>query len=251
MKSSMIFRLEAQPNEWIDRQRKIHFEFEGKTYEAYAGDSISSALWANGEKVLGRSFKYHRPRGLFSLANHDINVLLENNDETHIRGDVTLVKDGMSLRATNTQGGLANDRYRWLSKLSKLMPVGFYYKAFFTPRFLFPYWERILRNTAGLGKVNLLWKRRITPKWYEHTDLAVIGAGPSGMQAALTAADYGIKVILVDENPHIGGSLDYAWDNNAESIALRTRLKEQVVLHPKITIKTSTLSSSKSRVKML
>lgn len=239
----MIFRLKAQPNEWIDRQRKIHFEFEGKIFEAYAGDSISSALWANGEKVLGRSFKYHRPRGLFSLANHDINVLLENDDETHIRGDVTLVKDGMSLRATNTRGGLANDHYRWLSKLSKLMPVGFYYKAFFTPRFLFPFWERILRNTAGLGKVNLSWKRRITPKWYEHTDLVVVGSGPSGMQAALTAADYGIKVILVDENPHIGGSLDYAWEENPEIIALRTRLKEQVTLHPKITIKTSTVAS--------
>ena len=239
----MTCRLEPQPHEWIDRKRIIRFEFEGQQYEAFAGDSISSALWASGEKLLGRSFKYHRPRGLLSCANHDINVLLENQYDTHIRADVTPVQDGMQVYATNTRGGLRKDRYRWLGKLAALMPVGFYYKAFFTPRRLFPLWENFIRKAAGLGQVNSGWQRRMTPKWYEHADLLVVGAGPAGMQAAVHAAEKGLKVILVDENPHIGGSLDYAWANDQATAAIRDSLKQGVLNHPSITVKTSTVAA--------
>ncbi|MEJ2141400.1 MAG: glycine cleavage T C-terminal barrel domain-containing protein [Gammaproteobacteria bacterium] len=237
----MRYRLTKQPLEWIDRQHKLRFSFEGKTFEAFEGDVISSALWANNVRMLGRSFKYHRPRGLLSLANHDVNVMLQSDNDTHIRGDVRAVQEGESYYATNTQGGLKQDRFKWLGKLSAMMPVGFYYKAFHSPRFLFPLWETIIRRAAGIGKINTDWKRRFTPKWYEHADVLVVGAGPSGIQAAQNAAEQGMKVILADENKHIGGSLDYQWVNDTDAAVIRQPLKQQVLDHPLITVKTETV----------
>lgn len=238
----MSFRLNKQPSEWIDREQKLSFRFEGKLYEAYAGDTISSALTACGVKLLGRSFKYHRPRGILSFANHDVNVLLESDDDTHIRGDVRAVEAGMSLRVTNTGGGLARDRYQWLGKIVAFLPVGFYYKAFHSPRRLFPLWERFIRRAAGLGKVNFNWQRKITPKSYLHADVLVVGAGPAGMQAALRAAESGMEVILVDENRFIGGSLDYQWINDKSSLVVE-EIKQKVIAHPAIKIKTQTVAA--------
>ncbi|MEA3642394.1 MAG: glycine cleavage T C-terminal barrel domain-containing protein [Lamprobacter sp.] len=232
-----------QPFEWIERGQPLRFTLEGEAIDALRGDCISSALWANGVHILGRSFKYHRPRGLFSLANHDINALFEYVDDTHLRGDVTPVPAGINLTACNTLGGLKQDRYRWLDQLSPALPVGFYYKVFHKPRWLFPLWERLLRHTAGLGQVRSGWRRRITPKWYEHCDLLVIGAGPAGMAAALNAAEAGADVILVDENPHIGGSLDYQWANDAGAEAPRTALKQGVNAHPRIRVMTATVAA--------
>lgn len=239
----MRCRLPRQPLEWIDRSRSVRFHFEGETVEGFAGDTVSSALWASGRKLLGRSFKYHRPRGPMSFANHDVNALFEGDGDTHIRGDVTLVRAGLSLRATNTCGGLAKDTCRWLGLLAGMLPVGFYYKAFHTPRRLFPYWESIIRRAAGLGRVDLQWRRRITPKRYEHADVLVVGAGPAGLQAAAHAAQAGLRVILVDENPHIGGSLDYQWVGDDTAADLREALKAQVTQHPSIAVKTATVAA--------
>ena len=138
----MARRLPAKDSEWIDRSRKIVFKFEGQEVIAFKGDSITSALIANGQKILGRSFKYHRPRGFVSLANHDANVLLQSKDRTNIRGDVSLVDESYeSLKAINTIGGVRNDLTRVLGIFAPILPVGFYYKAFFKPAFLWPYWE--------------------------------------------------------------------------------------------------------------
>ncbi len=240
----MNSRLTAQPFEWIERGRALRFSLEGEAIDALQGDCISSALWANGVRMLGRSFKYHRPRGLFSLANHDVNALFEYVDDTHLRGDVTPVPDGVNLTACNTVGGLKGDRNRWLDHLAPALPVGFYYKVFHKPRRLFPIWERLMRRTAGLGQVRSGWRRRIRPKWYAHCDLLVIGAGPTGMAAALSAAEAGADVILVDENPHIGGSLDYQWANAPDAKAPRAALKQGVLEHPRIRIMTATVAAA-------
>src|SRR5687768_7689110 len=106
----MNHRLPAQPGEWIDRGRTVRFRFEGRDYAGYAGDSISSALAAHGVRMLGRSFKYHRPRGIYSLANHDVNAMVTDGRETNIRADVTPPREGASYTAVNTFGGLAGDR---------------------------------------------------------------------------------------------------------------------------------------------
>ena len=225
----MSCRLSRQPLEWINRDKPVRFTVEGKTVSGLEGDSITSALLASDINHLGRSFKYHRMRGALSLANHDVNALFQASDTTHIRGDVTPAADDLTLTATNTYGGLKNDLGRLVQLIAKLLPVGFYYKAFHTPKFLFKFWESVIRNMAGLGKIDLNWRAKRVPKRYGFCDVLVVGAGPSGMAAALEAAKAGLSVMLVDENPHIGGSLDYQFANVPDADKERQRLKNEVL----------------------
>ncbi len=226
----MSNRLPPQQGEWIKRDKPIEFIFEGKTYHGFEGDTITSALWANGEQVLGRSFKYHRPRGVLSFANHDVNIMMTDGVDTNIRADVVPLKSGMQLSAVNTSGGVKHDKKRWLDKISAILPVGFYYKAFHRPKKLFPFWEKIIRNAAGLGIVNFNFPRVIKNKTNQFTDVLVVGAGVAGMSAALFVAKAGVKVVLIDENAQIGGSLneDFAGGEAEKNqlIALRQAFKE-------------------------
>ena len=198
-------RLEARPDEWLDRSVSLRFQFEGRDYTGYAGDTISSALAAAGVPFLGRSFKYHRPRGIYSFANHDSNVLFQVDGVPNVRGDVTPLRDGMRITAINTFGGLARDRAQILGRFARFLPVGFYYKAFHSKR-LFPRWERMFRTLTGLGVVTQDARREPTPKRYGFCDVLVIGAGPTGLAAALEAAARGARVALVDECSRTGGS---------------------------------------------
>src|SRR5262249_35865905 len=134
-------RLPPREGEWIDRGRPVELRFEGVTYQGFARDVLSSALWANRGRLLGRSCKYHRPRGVSSLANHDVNVMVEDGTRTNLRGDVLPIRPGLDVRAVNTIGGLARDRLRFTEWFSAFLPVGFYYKAFHTPRRLFPFYD--------------------------------------------------------------------------------------------------------------
>lgn len=207
-----VTRMAAKGGEWIDRSRTVAFRFEGRSYTGFAGDTISSALYAAGQKVMGRSFKYHRPRSILSLANHDANLIMQDVAGSHatpnVRADAVLVAEGMDLLAVNTFGGLARDRASILGKFSRFLPVGFYYKAFYGKR-LFPLWERMFRTLTGLGKVGFATPHLRTPKQYGFCDVLVIGAGASGLAAALAAAEQGADVVVVDENARAGGSLSY------------------------------------------
>jgi sarcosine oxidase subunit alpha len=200
----MMYRLPPVAGEWIDRSKELRFEFEGRAFKGFAGDCITSALAASGEMTLGRSFKYHRARGIHSLANHDANNLFQLDDVPNVRGDVTALADGMRVQAVNTRGGLERDRGRFVEWLAPFLPVGFYYKAFHGRRF--PRWERRIRAMSGLGAIAATAPRERTAKRYAFCDVLVIGAGPSGLAAALSAADAGGRVLLVDENPRAGGS---------------------------------------------
>jgi sarcosine oxidase subunit alpha len=205
----MSMRLPKQSTEWINRDKPLNFVFEGKEYTGYEGDTISSALLANGQKLLGRSFKYHRARGVLSFANHDINALVTDGVDTNIRADVVPLRDGMVIKAVNTDGGVKKDRNRYIEILAPLLPVGFYYKAFHTPRCLFPFWENIIRKAAGLGIVNFNFPRVTKRKLNRYCDVLVIGAGPAGLSAAIHAAEQGLSVTIVDENQQAGGALSY------------------------------------------
>ena len=205
----MKSRLPAASHEWIDRTKPIGFTFEGRRFEGLAGDCVTSALWAAGERLVGRSFKYHRPRGVLSLANHDVNAMFQCGPRLNLRGDVQPLEDGMALTAVNTFGGLATDRASLLDRMGAFLPVGFYYKAFHKPKSMFPRWERVFRATTGLGKVEVGTPRRPMPKRYLHTDVLVVGAGTAGLSAAITAAESGARVVLVDENAAPGGSLGH------------------------------------------
>lgn len=239
----MSERLPAGEGEWIDRGRPLNFRFEGRDYMGFAGDTVSSALWAAGVRVLGRSFKYHRNRGILSLANHDVNAMMQDDVQLNLRGDITQIADGMDLEAVNTFGGLKNDKARFLDYLSAFLPVGFYYKAFHTPNSLFPRWEKMFRAMTGLGKVKFDAPRIKTPKRYDFADVLVIGAGPAGLSAAIAAAKAGAKVVVVDENRGAGGSLGYNRGSDRETATIFGNLMNTVGSEPNIDLRLGTVAS--------
>ncbi len=224
-------RLPPQSGEWIVRSKPHGFRFEGRGYTGFEGDTIASALWAGGVRVLGHSFKYHRPRGILSAANHDVNALMQAGGTPNVRADATPLQAGMSLTAVNTYGSLERDAGRFLGWFARFLPVGFYYKAFHSKR-LFPLWERMFRAMTGLGRVDFSTPRLRTPKRYGFCDVLVVGAGPSGLSAALAAAEQGADVVLVDENARLGGSTHGA-----------TELISKVTTHPNIRVFTDTCAA--------
>ena len=236
--SKTNMRLAKQMGEWISRDKPIKFSFEGEEYSGFEGDTITSALWASGVRALGRSFKYHRARGVLSFANHDINILVTDGNDTNIRADVVAVQSGMTLKAVNTDGGVIKDKNKYIDSLSSLLPVGFYYKAFHKPAALFPFWEKVIRKAAGLGVVNFNYPRITKRKLNTYCDVLVIGAGPSGLSAALAAASNGLEVILVDENQQLGGSLFYDRAGSDSSKKMLDELTVKVTETPNIHVYT-------------
>ena len=239
----MSARLPPVAGEWIDRSKKLGFDFEGAKYQGLAGDTVTSALLAADVRVLGRSFKYHRARSVLSMANHDINAMFQDGARLNLRGDVEPLRDRMVLAAVNTFGGVRHDRARILDKLSAFLPVGFYYKAFHTPKAWFPFWERMFRRVTGLGELDFSAPHLRTPKRYDFCDVLVVGAGPSGLCAALAAADAGANVVLVDENARIGGSLTYQRGGSDNSMAQLRDLEMRIAAHPNIRLRSGTLAA--------
>ncbi len=235
-------RLPLISEEWIDRSQPIEFTFEGTRFTGYVGDTIASALWASGQQILGRSFKYHRPRGILSFANHDVNTLMQSGQTLNIRADITPLENGMTLSAINTFGGVMGDRASAIELFSAFLPVGFYYKAFNSKR-LFPFWERLIRTMTGLGQVDFSTPHIRTAKRYDFCDLLVVGAGVSGLSAALSAADLGADVVIVDENAKAGGSGHYQLGNNTLPLEKTNELLNAVENHPKIRLYTETQAS--------
>ncbi len=236
-------RLSPQPGEWIDRNKPIQFTFEGKPHVGFAGDTISSALHANGVLMMGRSFKYHRPRGIYSMANHDANCIFEDGLDTNIRGDVIPIYEGAQYTAVNTFGGLKGDRLKIMDSFSRFLPVGFYYKAFHSPRKLFPFWENQIRKAAGLGSIDPNAPHTKTPKRYDWQDVAVIGAGPAGLSAAIAAAQAGARVLVVDEDPRPGGSLTYQFAGDPQAPQILADLIREAAALPNLEIRTGTLAA--------
>jgi len=224
-------RLAPRPTEAIDRDQRIAFTFDGRAYEAHPGDTIASALAASGVDVFSRSFKYHRPRGLLCCAGHCPNCLVQVGPEPNVRACTRPVVEGMAVSSQNAWPSLERDAMSLTAAGSRLMPVGFYYKAFIHPQALWPVYEKVLRNAAGLGKVDPDTPPGDYDKQYLHTDLAVVGGGPAGMSAALAAADAGLRVLLLDENPALGGHLRYSRADRRET---HDELLRAVAAHPLI-----------------
>lgn len=203
-------RLPAPMGLLIDRDQPLAFRFDGNDHQGFAGDSIASALLANGRWLLSRSFKYHRPRGPLTMAGQDANTLVQLPDEPNVLADAHPLSAGLEVTGQNFNGSLDNDRDAYLGKFSRFMPVGFYYRSFYKPKGMWKVWEPLIRKKAGLGVLDLKFQPQYYDKAYLFVDLAVIGAGPAGLQAALTAANAGAKVLLIEQQAVLGGSLTYA-----------------------------------------
>lgn len=237
---SALTRLPAPMGLLIDRTRPLRFSFDGRDYQGYEGDSIASALLGNGRWLLSRSFKYHRPRGPLTLAGQDANALVQLPDEPNVLADMHPAREGLAVEGQNFSGSLDHDRNAYLGKFSRFMPVGFYYRSFYKPKGMWKVWEPLIRKKAGLGVLDLGFKPQYYDKAYLFVDLAVIGAGPAGLRAALDAANAGARVLLVEQQPVLGGSLNYARFDIAgrRAAALRAELVGAVEGHPNIQVLT-------------
>ncbi len=220
-------RLEPRDGERIDRSRPVAFTFQGKTVEAFEGDTIGSALYASGRRVFSRSFKYHRPRGLQCCVGHCANCQMTVDGTPNIRACVTPVTEGAVVKGQNYVGSLDRDLMQVTDKIGgPFTPPGFYYKTFIRPRKLWPLYEKFLRGAAGLGVLDRNGRReeRVEVE-HRHTDVLVIGGGRSGLEAALAHAAEGRHVTLVDEGPEAGGSLLSDPDGKTVAATLRERAR--------------------------
>ncbi len=203
----------------IDRAKTLQFNFDGQAYQGHAGDTLASALLANGVRLMGRSFKYHRPRGPLTSGSEEPNALVElrqgARQEPNTRATVAELFEGLQAQSQNCWPTLAFDAMAINDVLSPFLAAGFYYKTFMWPK---SFWERfyepIIRRAAGLGSLSMQPDPDAYDKGFLHCDLLIIGAGPAGLAAALTAGRAGADVILADEDFILGGRL------NAESSAL-------------------------------
>ncbi len=197
----------------IDPVTEITFTFNGKAMQGHPGDTLASALLANGQRLVGRSFKYHRPRGIFTAGSEEPNALVALRkgaaQEPNTRATVTELFDGLEARSQNHRGSLEFDLMAVTDVLSPFLSAGFYYKTFMWPR---AFWEKLyepaIRASAGLGRLSMEEDPDRYDKGYLHCDLLVIGAGPAGLMAARTAARAGARVILADEDFVMGGRLN-------------------------------------------
>ena len=211
MPSSNQSRLEAQPGEAIDRSVPVEFEFDGSRVRGFQGDTVASALYAQGTRVFSRSFKYHRPRGLLCCSGNCPNCLVTVGDEPNVRACTRAVEPGLQVRSQNAWPSLRFDLLSLLDKLHWLMPVGFYYKALHRPKVLWLLARQLIRRVGGLGSIDINATHDTDYSSRNlHADVAVVGGGPAGMSAALSAAETGASVILIDDQPALGGHLRYS-----------------------------------------
>jgi sarcosine oxidase subunit alpha len=203
-------RLPSPQGSFIDREQAVMFEFEGQVFKGFAGDTIASALAANDVWLLSRSFKYHRPRGILTMAGQDANTMVQLPGDPNCLADRKPVSDGLKVTGQNYSGSLSRDRGGLIGRFARFLPVGFYYHAFYRPRGIWNWWSRVFRSMAGLGVIDQSAVAGGFDKQYRFCDVLVIGGGPVGLNAAIRAARSGGEVLLVDDQPALGGSLRYA-----------------------------------------
>ena len=205
----------------INRDKVITFNFNGKSYQGYEGDTLASALLANGVHLVGRSFKYHRPRGFIGAGvdepNAKLQVTINGHSEPNINATEIELVEGLSATSQNCWPSVEFDIGAINNFLKRFFPAGFYYKTFMWPKsFWYKVYEPFIRKAAGLGVASLEKDKERYEHKFEYCDLLVTGSGPSGLASAYAAAKNGAKVILAEDKPRYGGTLltdDVSIDN--------------------------------------
>ncbi|MGH8290163.1 MAG: sarcosine oxidase subunit alpha family protein [Steroidobacteraceae bacterium] len=233
----------------IDRGRPLRFRFDDRLYSGFAGDTLASALLANGVHLLGRSFKYHRPRGILGAGAEEPNALVTVRRDSarltpNLRATQVELYEGLTAQSQNRWPSLELDFGAVSGALSPFIPAGFYYKTFMWPRSAWRWlYEPQIRAAAGLGRA----PERPDPDGYSnrfaHCDVLVVGAGPTGLAAAAAAAASGARVILCDEQPQPGGSL-LSEPTGDSSTTIEgepaerwlTRTVQTLASHPRVTL---------------
>lgn len=197
----------------IDRSQALSFTFNGQTYQGFAGDSLAAALLANGVDIVGRSFRYSRPRGIVAAGAEEPNAVLQIGSSEaaqipNVRATQQALYSGLVASSTNGWPSVNTDLMGILGKVGGgMMPPGFYYKTFMYPQNLWMTYEKYIRKAAGLGRSPTEVDPDIYDQMNQHCDVLIVGAGPAGLAAALAAGRSGARVILADEQEEFGGSL--------------------------------------------
>ena len=196
----------------VNRSKPVSFRFNGKTYQGFEGDTLASALLANDVKLIGRSFKYHRPRGVYTSGSEEPSGLVQLEEaaytEPNARAPMVELYDGLIANSQHCWPSVRWDLGEVNNVFSRLIPAGFYYKTFMWPASCWEsVYEKAIRKSAGLGKCPEEADPDIYEHRYQHCDVLVVGMGPAGLAAALAAGRKGARVIVVDENAAPGGSL--------------------------------------------
>ena len=210
----MTKNLRVKSSKFVDETYRISFKFNGKKYYGFKGDTLASALLANDIHLVGRSFKYHRPRGIMTAGSEEPNAIIQlhNNSsrtEPNVRATEVEIYEGLEASSQNCWPSVNFDISGINNFLSPIFPAGFYYKTFMWPASFWKKYEYFIRKSAGLGRSPTKPDPDIYEHKFVHCDVLVIGAGISGIMAAKTAAKNGLKTLLIDEKPYLGGSTIY------------------------------------------
>ena len=246
----MTKNLRVKTGKAIDETYRISFKFNGSTYYGFKGDTLASALLANDIHLVGRSFKYHRPRGIMTAGSEEPNAIVQLHDnssrtEPNVRATEVEIYEGLEASSQNCWPSVNFDIGGINNFLSPLLPAGFYYKTFMWPASFWEKYEYFIRRSAGLGKSPTEPDPDVYEHKYIHCDVLVIGSGISGIMAAKTAAKNGFKTLLVDEKPNLGGSTvyqnsDYFKINNQNSSSWLDKEINEIKKLKNLEIKTRT-----------
>ena len=228
----------------INRDKPISFNFNGKEYQGYEGDTLASALLANGIHLIGRSFKYHRPRGFLGAGvdepNAKLQVTINGYSEPNINATEIELVEGLSATSQNCWPSVEFDVGAINNFLKRFFPAGFYYKTFMWPKsFWYKIYEPFIRKAAGLGVASLEKDNERYEHKFEYCDLLVTGSGPSGLASAYAAAKNGAKVILAEDKPRYGGTLltDEVSIDNMSGKDWAEKIISELKTMPNVTLK--------------
>ncbi|MEO1612838.1 MAG: 2Fe-2S iron-sulfur cluster-binding protein, partial [Pseudomonadota bacterium] len=208
----------------IDRSKPVSYQFNGKRMTGFAGDTLASALLGGGQALMGRSFKYHRPRGLVAAGVEEPNALMTTGTgakaEPNQRATMVELREGLTAKSQNHWPSLDYDIGAVNAAVASVAPVfsaGFYYKTFLFPRIAWKHvYEPVIRQSAGLGPAPTEQDPDTYEHYYHYTDVLVVGGGMAGLAAAKAAGDAGAKVVLVEQTGHLGGRLLAETDTQIE-----------------------------------
>jgi len=193
----------------VNPAKPIAFTYRGRPMQGVTGDTVATALYAGGIRIFSRSFKYHRPRGLYSLDGQASTCMMEIDGLPNVKAEITPLREGMAVAPQNVLGSPEWDLLAASEWFDWAMHPGFYYKMFHKPWKLWPFFADVLRRAAGMGKLNESWHPGSFDNLFLNCDVCVVGGGPAGMQAALAAAECDRRVVLIETRPVLGGFYDW------------------------------------------